>query len=317
MSDHASPQRPGSAVQAALIMLLSCAFIAGTTLLAKALGLGTDGPRLHPLQVSAGRFVFAFLILLPFVAWLRPSFLGAAWATHLGRSLCGWAGVSCLFAAAALMPLASATAIGFLSPMVTMMLAIPLLGERVGPWRWGAAAAAFAGAMVLIRPGTEAFQPVAVIALLAAAFMGMEAILIKRLSVSEPPLRILTVNNAMGASIAACAAAFVWTEPTARQWFTAAALGGMMVSAQALFIQAMRRADASFAIPFFYATLVFAALYDFVVFGDLPDAYAFAGAGMIVGGALVLAWRERRHGGTPAAALPAAVPPAGERGPET
>lgn len=284
-----------SAVRAAALMLLACAFIAGTTLLAKALGLGRQGPPLHPLQVSAGRFVFGFLVLLPFVAWLRPDFRGAAWRVHLGRSLSGWAGVSCLFAAAALMPLASATAISFLSPMVTMLLAIPLLAERVGRWRWGAAATAFAGAVVLIRPGTEAFQPAALIALMAAAFLGIEAVLIKRLSVSEPATRILIVNNGMGAAIAATAAAFVWVAPSGTQWLIAAALGAMMVCGQALFIQSMRRADASYTIPFFYASLVFAALYDFVVFGDLPDAYAVAGAVLIVAGAVVLAWREGRR----------------------
>ena len=278
-------------------MLAACAFIAATTLLAKALGLGTDGPPLHPFQVSAGRFAFAFLALLPFVAWLRPDFAGAAWGTHLGRALCGWAGVSSLFAAAALMPLASATAIGFLSPIITMLLAIPLLGERIGRWRWGAAVVALAGALVLIRPGSEAFQPAALLALMAAGFAGMEAILIKRLSVREPPIRILVINNAIGATVAITAAAFVWVEPTGRQWLTAAALGTLMVSAQALFIQALRRADASFAVPFFYATLVFAGFYDYVAFGGLPDAYGFAGAALIIAGALVLGWRERIRAG--------------------
>lgn len=279
----------------AALMIASCALIAATTLMAKALGRGVDGSALHPLQVSAGRFCFAFLALLPIVAWLRPGFRGARWAIHLGRSLCGWAGISCLFAAAALMPLADATALSFLSPLITMLLAIPLLGERVGPWRWGAAGIALCGALILIRPGSDAFQAAALIALAAAVFLGLEAILIKRLSDGEPPIRILTINNAIGATVSLAAASLVWVAPTSQQWAVLALLGITMLSAQTFFIQSMKQGDASSVMPFFYATLVFAAVYDFVVFGDLPTFAGVIGAGLIVGGALLLAWREHRQ----------------------
>ena len=279
----------------AALMIASCALIAATTLMAKALGRGVDGSALHPLQVSAGRFCFAFLALLPIVAWLRPGFRGARWAIHLGRSLCGWAGISCLFAAAALMPLADATALSFLSPLITMLLAIPLLGERVGPWRWGAAGIALCGALILIRPGSDAFQAAALIALAAAVFLGLEAILIKRLSDGEPPIRILTINNAIGATVSLAAASLVWVAPTSQQWAVLALLGVTMVAAQTFFIQSMKQGDASSVMPFFYATLVFAAVYDFVVFGDLPTFAGVIGAGLIVGGALLLAWREHRQ----------------------
>lgn len=279
----------------AALMIASCALIAATTLMAKALGRGVDGSALHPLQVSAGRFCFAFLALLPIVAWLRPGFRGARWAIHLGRSLCGWAGISCLFAAAALMPLADATALSFLSPLITMLLAIPLLGERVGPWRWGAAGIALCGALILIRPGSDAFQAAALIALAAAVFLGLEAILIKRLSDGEPPIRILTINNAIGATVSLAAASLVWVAPTSQQWAVLALLGVTMLSAQTFFIQSMKQGDASSVMPFFYATLVFAAVYDFIVFGDLPTFAGVIGAGLIVGGALLLAWREHRQ----------------------
>ena len=279
----------------AALMIASCALIAATTLMAKALGRGVDGSALHPLQVSAGRFCFAFLALLPIVAWLRPGFRGARWAIHLGRSLCGWAGISCLFAAAALMPLADATALSFLSPLITMLLAIPLLGERVGPWRLGAAGIALCGALILIRPGSDAFQAAALIALAAAVFLGLEAILIKRLSDGEPPIRILTINNAIGATVSLAAASLVWVAPTSQQWAVLALLGITMLSAQTFFIQSMKQGDASSVMPFFYATLVFAAVYDFVVFGDLPTFAGVIGAGLIVGGALLLAWREHRQ----------------------
>lgn len=287
---------PGGIDRAALtgagLMILCAALLAVTILLAKTLGRGVEGAPLHPLQVSAGRFCFALATLLPLVAWFRPPVRGSAWALHVGRSFCGWAGVSCMFAAAAAMPLADATAISFLSPMITMLLAIPLLGERVGPWRWSAAAVALGGGMIIIRPGTDAFQFAAVIALVAALFQGLEAILIKKLAGREDPLRILFINNTIGAALSATAAAFVWVAPSPAQWGMLAVLGAIMVTAQSLFILALRRTDASYAIPFFYATLLFAGLYDFALFGDTPDAVSIGGMVLVVAGALVLAWRE-------------------------
>ncbi len=284
---------PESPALAALFIVCCAALVAMTTLLAKLLGRGViDGVELHPLQISAGRFLFAWLALLPVVAWHRPSFKGVAWRLQTMRSLCGWGGVSCMFAAATLMPLADATAISFLNPMVAMVLAIPLLGERVGPWRWGAAVTALAGTWLLIRPGTDSFQVVALVALAAAVFMGLEAILVKMLTGADRPLRILFVNNSIGAVLALGAASFVWVPPTPMQWLGLAGVGVVMVSAQTFFIQGLRRADASFALPFIYATLVFAALYDYLTFRVVPAPLSLAGAALIVAGALVLAWRE-------------------------
>jgi len=286
---------PRQALIAVAAMLAAAALIAGTTLIAKIVGRGVAGPELHPLQVSAGRFGFALVALLPLAAWRPPGLEGAAWPLHVGRSLCGWAAVSFLFAASALMPLAEATAISFLSPLVTMLLAMAMLSERVGVWRWSAAALALAGALVLIRPGTAAFQPAATLALAAAALMGLEAIFIKRLAVREPALRILVVNNAIGSAIAVVAASFVWVPPSPAQWGLLALLGGLMVTAQACFIQALKRADASFAAPFFYTTLFFAAVYDLALFGERPGVLATLGALLIMAGAVVLAWRENRR----------------------
>lgn len=284
---------PRDVVVSVMLMLAACALVAATTLIAKMLGSAAGENPLHPLQVSAGRFVFAFLALLPLIAWSRPSLKGADWGNHLMRVLFGWSGVSCLFAASSVMRLADATAISFLNPIVAMILSIPLLGERVGPWRWGAAAVAFAGAMILSETGTDAFQPIALVALAAAVLMGAEAILIKKLTDSEPPLRILAINNFLGAVIAMTAASFVWRTPLPGQWPLLAALGFTMVSVQALFIQAMKRGDASFVVPFFYTTLVFAGLYDYLVFAERPTTAGFIGALLIVAGALTIAWRER------------------------
>ena len=83
-----------------------------------------------------------------------------------------------------------------------------------------------------------------------------------------------------------------WQSPTPAQWAALAMLGILMASAQACFVNAMARADASFVTPFSYLTLIFAALYDLVIFDVVPDAVSVSGAAIIVAGAMLLAWRE-------------------------
>lgn len=280
---------------AIVLILIATALLAGTTLLAKALGSGTLGPPLHPLQVSHGRFLFAFLGIASAALIWRPRLARPAFVLHAGRTLFGWGGVTLMFAAAARMPLADATAISFLNPVFAMVLAIVFLGEKVGPWRWLAAAIALTGAAILLRPTPAAFQPIALIPLAAALAMGAEVIFMKRLAGREAPFQILLVNNAMGLTIATLAVVWVWTPPTGAQWAGLVAIGLIMATAQAFFINAMARAEASFIVPFSYATLIFATLYDGAVFRVWPDAVSMLGAGVILTGAALLAWREARR----------------------
>ena len=279
---------------AASLTVLAAAFAAGTTLLAKALGTGVLGPEMHALQISFGRFLFALIAISCATAVMRPRFTRPHLGLHAGRSALGWGGVTLMFAAAAFIPLSDATAISFLNPVFGMLLAIPLLGEKVGPVRWSAALIALAGAAVLTRPGGDAIELGAVLALCSALCLGAELILIKRLSGREGPLQILFVNNAIGLCIAGFAASFVWQSPTASQWAALAGIGVLMAGAQACFVNAMARADASFVAPFFYAALVFAAIYDAAVFRVVPDAVSVLGACIILTGAGLLAWREGR-----------------------
>lgn len=276
-------------------MLVATVFIAGTTLMAKLAGKDLLGDPLHPFQITHGRFTFAFLAIGSFALFRRLRITRPNLKLHTARSAAGFAGVTLMFAAATLIPLADATAISFLNPVFAMLLAIPLLGERVGPWRWLSVAMALTGALILIRPGASSFDPAALLALGAAALLGLETIFIKRLAGREAPLQILVVNNAIGLTIASCAVLFVWHPPTPAQWAVLAALGFMMAAAQACYVQAIRRADASFVVPFSYATLIFAALYDFGLFGVAPGWVSALGAAIIVAGGAILAWREGRQ----------------------
>ncbi|MEX0366065.1 MAG: DMT family transporter, partial [Ruegeria sp.] len=248
----------------------------------------------HSFQISFGRFLFAFLTFGAAAVLLRPSLQRPSLRLHLARTFSGWAGVTLMFASVAYIPLADATAISFLNPVFGMILAIPLLGERVGKWRWLAAVIALAGAILLLRPTPQSFQPAALLALGAALALGLELSFIKKLTGREGPFGILLVNNAIGLMIAGAAVSFVWLGPTPLQWALMAGVGCAMAAAQTCFVNAMARADASFVAPFTYGTLIFATAYDFLFYGAVPDGITILGSCFIIAGALLLAWREAR-----------------------
>lgn len=277
------------------LMTAACALIAGTTLLAKALGTGWGGEALSPFQVTFGRYAFALATLGLAAAVLRPRFTRPAVRIHALRAFCGWSGVTAMFAASALIPLADAVAITFLNPIFTMLFAIPVLREHVGPRRWAAAGLCFIGALLLIRPGLSSFQPLGLIALAAALILGFEAMLVKFLSNVEGTFQILVMSNLFGTLFAALSVGFVWISPSPVQWAAMAAIGILMVSAQALFLLALRRGDVSFVSPLFYGTLIFAALYDLIFFSVLPQALSLLGIAVILSGAVLLGVSEHRR----------------------
>jgi drug/metabolite transporter (DMT)-like permease len=282
---------------AAILTLCASAFAAGSTFMAKAVGSGTLGPALHPLQVSQGRFLFAFIAISTLAVIIRPKLTKPNLKLHVGRSIFGWGGVTLMFAAAIYIPLSDATAISFLNPVFAMLFAIPLLGEKVGPWRWLAAIISLIGAVILLRPGAESIQTGALFALGAAVVLGVEVIMIKFLTKTDGPFQILLINNTIGIVISTIAAIPFWIWPSTLQWVGLAGVGLLMMCAQALFTNAVMRAEASFVAPFFYATLVFAAFYDAAIFGVIPDVVSIFGALTVLAGAGLLAWREAMRKG--------------------
>lgn len=276
-------------------MVSATLFIAATMLLAKALGTNALGDPLHPLQVAHGRFLFAFMVLAALAASLRTPIKTRNLKLHTLRSAFGFGGVTLMFAAAAYIPLSDATAISFLNPVFAMLLAIPVLGKRVGPWRWLAAGIALCGALILLRPGMGSFAPAALLALGAAMLFAVEVTVIKLLSSREAPVQLLLINNTIGLTLSTLAVLPVWQPPTPAQWAALAALGGLMAAAQGCYVNALVRADASLVVPFSYATLIFVTLYDLAIFATIPDAISILGAGVIVAGAALLAWREARN----------------------
>lgn len=280
--------------RAALLCVIACAFFASANALGKAAQSIVPGPDLHPLQVTAARFLFALIALLPFIAQRGlGTYRTAIPFRHLQRTLLGVAGVTCIFTAVHAMPLADATAIVWAAPLFTLVFAAWFLREHVGIVRWLAAGIGFAGVAVLMQPTGAAFEPAALIALAAALFTGAEVATIRILARRDATLTVLAINNTLGAVIALLAASFVFVTPSWPQAATLAGVGVVMVTGQAILLKSLAIAEASAMAPFYYATIVWSAVIGVVVFDEILTWRLFLGAVLIALGGIAVAFKRR------------------------
>ena len=282
------PNEIKNTLTAVSFMILASLLIAGTTILAKILGTDKLGPHLNALQISNARFFFAFILIFIFFVITKSKIIRPSYKVHLGRSVCGWVGISILFGASSVIPVTDATAIIFTNPIFTMLLAIPLLGEKIKPLKWIAVIITFVGALILIRPESNFTnnQLIIIVLILGAFALGLESIFIKMLTLKENPKQILLINNSIGLLISFIPVYFIWITPTKFQILAMLGIGALMLCAQACFIQALRRSKAHFAVPYFYSTLIFVAIYDFFIFKIIPDNISFIGASLIIIGGI-------------------------------
>lgn len=228
-------------------------------------------------------------------------------------------GVSALFFILGLKSLdaAQATAIHFMSPIFITALSIPLLGERVGPHRWAAAAVGFAGVLIVVRPGAAGFTLAALLPVGAAMAWAVGAVVTRKMA-AERPETTLVWSAFVGLALLSALAPFGWRTPTATEIGLAVAMGALSTAGHGMLVFAFRRAAASALAPFSYVQILFAGVLSYLVFAHLPDAWTIAGGAVIAASGLYTAHRERtsakaprvpsRYAGEPHAVAEAAAP---------
>jgi len=190
------------------------------------------------------------------------------------------------------MPLTEASTILFLSPLIVTALSVPLLGERVGPRRWFAVFAGFAGALIIIRPGGEAFSLWAIFPMGTAFLYALYMVTTRHLSRTDSTLTTLVYTASVGALVMSVIVPFVWEPFDAKGWLLVIMLGGMGGANHFALIRAFRAAAAGVVSPFEYSRLLWATLFGFTLFGNLPDGWTILGAAVIVGAGLYIYRRE-------------------------
>lgn len=239
---------------------------------------------------------------LAIVAWLAPrrglSFVRTA---RPGRNLVRGAvliGSSiCFVYALRDLPIADVTALNYSTPMMVVVLAVVVLGERLTPARIAFVLAGVIGMLLIVRPGTDVFRGASVLALASAAFYATYQIMTRRMADEDPGV-LLFYPALVGAVAMSFALLFSLEAIVAMPWTHVAMLvvGGMVGTlGHLLFILAFQRGAASALTPFTYVHLVWATLIGWIAFGTFPDGYALAGMAIIAGAGLLITLHERRR----------------------
>jgi drug/metabolite transporter (DMT)-like permease len=259
--------------------------------------LATDG--LPPYQVLFLRGVAALAWTLPLLAMLgQTRHVGMVFDRKvLTRSCMELAAVLCYVVALANMPIADAIALGQVTPLLMLVGAALLFGERIGALRAALIGAGFVGAIMVAQPGLDGISVFALLALGNAVFSAVRDLRGRSIDARVPGLIVALSAVALvviGAAIAHLAAE-TWVMPSARHVLLLAASGFFLVFGHFFIFTAYRSAPTSTVAPFYYSFTVWAVISGYAAFGELPDLLASAGIALVAGSGLAIVLTDRRR----------------------
>ena len=279
-----------------IVMMLVANFMFATldTITKWLIGLGIPA-----LQLAFLRYAGHFVVSLGLLARHQHARQPIPWARFGVLSLrAGLLVVATVgnFVALTHLPLTITSAIMFSAPIIVCFLSGPLLGEQVGPWRWAAILAGFAGVLVVIQPFGETFHWAALLSMFNAVCMALYSILTRRLSGSISTANMQLFGGAVGTVSLAPFAYLVWVPAaqlsTLGLW---ACLGVLGWSGHELLTRAHAFAPASALMPYSYSFLIYMTGFSALIFGHFPDRATLIGIVIIVCAGLLIWWREHKQ----------------------
>jgi drug/metabolite transporter (DMT)-like permease len=241
-----------------------------------------------------GHLIIMLIVFLPRYRWgllrtRRP-------VVQVGRSLLMLISNLVFVAAIARVPLATASAIGFTSPLIVTALSVPLLHEIVGWRRWSAVLVGFGGALMVIRPGKGVLDPAVLLLLLSSLAYALYQIATRWVSRYDGAATGIVFAALLGSLVMSFALPFTFVLP--RTTFDAllfCCLGLLGGSGHYLIIRAFQLGPAVVMAPLGYVELVGSAILGYLIFGNFPDLWTWVGAGVIIASGIYIAWRERQR----------------------
>jgi drug/metabolite transporter (DMT)-like permease len=246
-------------------------------------------------QVVFFRNLFGLLVLVP-ILWQRGGRIELKTAhpgLHLVRSLFGLAAMYCFFYALSILPLADAVLLNFTAPLFIPFVAILWLGEGVGGRLWAAIVIGFSGVLLILKPGSGLYGGAALIGLASGAFAAVAMVSLRKLSATEPPLRVVVYYGVICTLVSCVPILLSWRAVEPRLLLMLAAAGGFATMGQYLLSRGYGCAPAAQIAPFTYTSVVFAAVYGWLFWQELPGWMSAAGTLLVVI-AGVLAMRRQR-----------------------
>jgi drug/metabolite transporter (DMT)-like permease len=204
------------------------------------------------------------------------------------------------------LPLATVTSLNFAMPLFLTALSVPLLGERVGPRRWGAVLVGFGGVLVIVRPWREttAAMPMDAVALVLAGVLAwaLTTITIRRLGAAGERNATIVLWYSLGSlAISLVLALPAWVATTPRESALLIGAGLVTAAAQWLMTEGYRSGEATSVAPFEYGAIVSATALGAAFWGEWPDGWSIAGIALLVGAGVYIWRREITTARRPAA----------------
>ncbi|HVI57989.1 MAG TPA: DMT family transporter [Luteimonas sp.] len=261
-------------------------------------GLKLLSPHYPPLQVATLRGASALPLVL---AWSLATvgargLLRVHWPLHLLRGVLGVALMAGFVYGLRTLPLSTAYAITFVAPLLVTAMAVPILGEHVGPRRWIAIVVGLGGVLVVLRPTGQGMMTLGGVAvLLAAVCYAASAITVRLLAQRDSTQAMVFWLMLMLVAGGGALSFRDWLPVQAAHWWIIAGIGVAGTLAQVALTEAFRRGEASFIAPLEYTALVWGVLLDLALWQVLPDRMTWIGAAIIVASGLYLLRRERVH----------------------
>jgi drug/metabolite transporter (DMT)-like permease len=287
---QAAPARADRPFRGIALILASTMFLGCSDVTAKYLSA-----TLPSIEIAWIRFSVFALIMVP--AMIPGTRLFALQSDRIGLHLMRGAALlgSSLFFISGLryLPIAEASATGFVAPLFVTALSIFLLGERVGVRRWIATVVGLIGVLIILRPGSGAFHPAAFFSLASAVAWAATLIMTRMLSGSARAVTTMTYSSIAGVCIMSALVPLVWVAPSWHDIALGIFIGVASTAGQWIVVLAFRYADASVLAPFSYIQLLWVSILGFLVFGEVPDVWTVTGAAIIVASGLYTAHRER------------------------
>ena len=246
---------------------------------------------LPSIEVAWLRYLVFVIMTVPLLLRGRGVLRTARPGLQVGRAMASAASTVLFIVAFGVMPVANATAIGFLAPVVVTAMAALFLREKVGVRRWSAALVGLAGVMVIVQPGGSTFDVSSFIPLFGSIASAL-AVIGTRLAKNERPETTLFYSAVTGFAVISVLAAFTWQTPSWNQVAIGGIVGFFATLASLMQIFAYRNAPASLLAPFSYTQLVWAAALGYLAFGTIPGPSMLLGAGIIAASGIYTAWRE-------------------------
>jgi drug/metabolite transporter (DMT)-like permease len=192
------------------------------------------------------------------------------------------------------LPFADVTAVLQINPLVVTAGAALFLGEKVGWRRWTATIFGLCGALLIIKPGSSAFNPWSLLLVLAVLCAATRDLATRKISSSTPSILIIAVSTTLITLSGLAHAPFeMWTVPTLPVMFRFAVAALFMLSAQFCVVTSIRTGDISTVVPFRYSAILWSLLLSYLIWNDVPDRWTLLGIAIVASAGLYVFFREQ------------------------